>query len=97
MTSRITSFRVAGAAALAFLAMATAAEARGRGGGSSGEGDSWLRGELQQPGFVQPYGYASPRRMEYRPFYGYGYPYTPYGDPRLIVVRPYSEYYGRGY
>ena len=90
MTTRMTSTRYAGIAALAFLAMATSAEARGRGGGSSGEGDSWLRGELQNPQFTQPYGYASPRRMEYRPFYGYGYPYTPYGDPRLVIrVRPY--------
>ncbi len=96
MARQMTSVRFAGVAALAFLAMATTADARGRGGGgsgSTGEGDSWLRGELQQPGFVQPYGYASPRRMEYRPFYGYGYPYTPYGDPRLVIqVHPYAGY-----
>ena len=89
MTRRMTSMRFAGVAALAFLAMATAAEARGRGGGGSGgDGDSWLRGELRQPEFIQPYGYASPRRMEYKPFYGYGYPYTPYGDPRLVIQAP---------
>ena len=90
MTRRMTSIRLAGWAALAFLATATSASACCRGGGSSGEGDSWLRGELQNPQFVQPYGYASPNRMEYRPFYGYGYPYTPYPQRRRVIeVYPY--------
>ncbi len=93
MTTRMTTTRCAGIAALAFLAIATSAEARGRGGGSSGEGDSWLRGELQNPQFVQPYGYASPNRMEYRPFYGYGYPYTPYPSRRRAVIEVYPYPY----
>jgi hypothetical protein len=93
MTNRITSTLCAGVAALAVLAMTTSAEARGRGGGSSGEGDSWLRGELQNPQFVQPYGYASPNRMEYRPFYGYGYPYTPYPSRRRTVIEVYPYPY----
>ena len=91
MAHRTTVIVGAGVAALAFLAMTGAAGARDR-GGSDGGGDSWLRGELHNPQFVQPYGYLSPNRMEYRPFYGYGYPYTPYGDPRLRVVRPYVGY-----
>ena len=92
MTRRMTSICFVGVA-LALFAAATAAEARDR-GGSTGEGDSWLRGELRQPGFIQPYGYASPNRMEYRPFYGYGYPYTPYAGRRAVIeVRPYDEYY----
>lgn len=78
------------AALLALTLLATAAHARGQGGGSGGGGDSWLRSELQNPQFVQPYGYASPNRTEYRPFYGYGYPYTPYPQRRRVIhVYPY--------
>ena len=88
MTNRT---RLVGFAVLGLLA-ATSANAGGRGGGGgNGGGDSWLRSELHNPAFVQPYGYASPNRTEYRPFYGYGYPYTPYVPPRtVIVVRPYG-------
>ena len=90
MTSRTNWKRLVGIAVLGLLA-ATSADARER-GGSSGEGDSWLRGELQNPQFVQPYGYASPNRMEYRPFYGYGYPYTPYPRRRTVIeVYPYGH------
>lgn len=89
MTHRTAVIVRASVAALALLAMADAAAARDR-GGSGGGGDSWLRGELHNPQFIQPYGYLSPNRREYRPYYGYGYPYTPYGDPRLVVVRPYG-------
>jgi hypothetical protein len=92
MTSRTALIARAGIAALALVTMAGVATARDHGGGSNGGGDSWLRGELQNPQFIQPYGYAAPNRREYRPYYGYGYPYTPYGDPRLIVVRPYRGY-----
>ena len=84
MTSRTNWKRLMGFAALGLLA-ATSASASGRGGGSNGGGDSWLRGELQNPHFVQPGGFAAPNRYEPRPFYGYGYPYTPYADPRLVI------------
>jgi len=85
MTNRISCKRLAVLAALGMLA-STPALAFGRGGGgSNGGGDSWLRGELQNPHFVQPGGFAAPNRYEPRPFYGYGYPYTPYADPRLVI------------
>ena len=86
MAQRTIAKRLAGFAALCLLA-ATPAAAGGFGGngGSNGGGDSWLRGELQNPGFVQPGGSAAPNRYEPRPFYGYGYPYTPYADPRLVI------------
>jgi len=59
--------------------------------GSNGGGDSWLRSELHNPEFIQPYGYASPNRTEYRPFYGYGYPYAPSVPRRAVIeVRPYG-------
>jgi hypothetical protein len=76
--------RLVGLAVLGFL-VATSANAGGRGGGSNGGGDSWLRSELHNPEFIQPYGYASPKRTEYRPFYGYGYPYTPYVPRRAVI------------
>ena len=78
MTARIVPLAVLG------LLAATSANADGRGGGGSG-GDSWLRSELQNPVFIQPYGYLSPNYTEYRPFYGYGYPYTPYAPPRAVI------------
>ena len=83
MTSRTAVIARAGLAALALVAVVSTAAAQ-RDGGSNGGGDAWLRSELQNPRFIQPYGYASPNYTEYRPFYGYGYPYTPYGDPRLV-------------
>ena len=90
MTSRTNWKRLAVFATLGLLA-ATSADARGRGG--DGGGDSWLRGELQNPQFTQPYGYASPNRMEHRPFYGYGYPYTPYAKRRAVIkVYPYGHH-----
>ncbi len=90
MTRRTTWKRFAGFAALGLLAATAAHAFGGRGGGSTGEGDSWLRGEMHNPQFVQPFGYASPNRMEYRPFYGYGYPYTPYPRRRAVIeVYPY--------
>ncbi|GJE60020.1 hypothetical protein [Methylobacterium trifolii] len=51
-------------AATAVLAL-TAGAAQARGGGSSGEGDGWLRQELQNPGYAEasPYAY----RNGYRP------------------------------
>ena len=80
MTARMVALAVLG------LLAATSANADGRGdGGNTGGGDSWLRSELHNPAFVQPYGYASPNRTEYRPFYGYGYPYTPYAAPRAVI------------
>jgi len=95
MTRQTNWKRLASFAALGLLA-ATSANAGGRGGGTSnGGGDSWLRGELQNPQFVQPYGYAAPSRAEYRPFYGYVYPYTPYAQRRAVIeVRPYQAYQG---
>jgi hypothetical protein len=88
MTRRTTWTRLAGFAGLGLLA-ATSANADGR--GSNSGGDSWLQGELHHQEWVQPYGYASPNRMEYRPFYGYGYPYTPYPSPRAVIqVQPYG-------
>ena len=76
--------RMVALAVLGLLA-ATSANAQGFGDGGNGGGDSWLRSELHNPAFVQPYGYASPNRTEYRPFYGYGYPYTPYTSPRAVI------------
>ena len=87
MTSRTAVIARAGLAALALVAAVSTAAAQRDGGSNSGGGDAWLRSELQNPRFVQPYGYASPNYTEYRPFYGYGYPYTPYGDPRLVRPR----------
>ena len=85
MTSRTAVIARAGIAALTLVTAVSTAAAQGRDGGGGGGGDAWLRSELQNPQFIQPYGYASPNYTEYRPFYGYGYPYTPYGGPRLIV------------
>ncbi|MGU3540947.1 hypothetical protein [Methylobacterium sp. A54F] len=73
----------------ALLAAGTAlgtAPAQARSGGSSGEGDGWLRQELQNPGYVEPSPYAY--RDGYRPndrgaeyeAYRRGYPaYGPWG------------------
>ncbi len=96
MTRQTNWKRLAGFAVLGLLA-ATSASAGGRGGGSNGGGDSWLRGELQNPQFVQPGGFAAPNRYEPRPFYGYGYPYTPYADPRLVIRAHPSRSYGYGW
>lgn len=73
-------------AACAILALtAGAAEARSS-GGSSGEGDGWLRQELQNPSYAEPSPYAY--RNGYRPndpgaayeAYRRGYPiYGPWG------------------
>jgi len=52
---------------------------------------------LQNPQFVQPGGFAAPNRYEPRPFYGYGYPYTPYADPRLVIRAHPSRPYGYGW
>ena len=46
----------------ALILAATAAQARG---GSSGEGDGWLRQQLQNPSYIEPSPYAY--RNGYRP------------------------------
>lgn len=92
MTGRANWTRLAGFAVLGLLA-ATSANAGGRGGAGGSRGDSWLRGELHHPEYIQPYGYASPNRMEYRPFYGYGYPYTPHVPRRAVIEVAPSGYY----
>ena len=96
MKNGINRTRLAGLAALALLSMGATAGARE--GSSGGGGDAWLRAELQNPRFIEPGGFASPDRNEYRPFYGYGYPYTPYVQRRAIIeVRPYGPYVGPGW
>ena len=53
------TWRLVGATAgAALLVLAAANAASARGGGSSGEGDGYLRQQLQNPGYVEPSPYA---------------------------------------
>ncbi|KAB7784866.1 MULTISPECIES: hypothetical protein [Methylorubrum] len=56
---------IATAALAAATLSAGPAAAFGAGGGSSGEGDGYLRQELQNPGYIEPSPYAY--RNGYRP------------------------------